>query len=206
MQARTLAIFAGLAAVAGVALASSRPSAPAIEGDIEPAGDWGPGAAFDAAAYVADSLGGVLMTHQRLSPQGVAVLAELEGFSATPYADYKGQSIGYGHLIQPGEDLRYVTPAQAQELLLSDVSWAEAAVRSAVTLDLNQPQFDALVLLAYNIGAGAFRRSTLVRMLNAGDVAGAAAQFPRWNMAGGQVLPALVARRERERSLFEGEA
>lgn len=220
MDARTAAVFVGLAAFAGVAWASRRASAP---GPAAPAEDWGfdvlPSSSpavesaggewgassdvFGAAEYVADALGSVLVIQQSLSYAGLQQLAEEEGFSATPYPDHKGYSIGHGHLIKPGEDLQYVTRGQAQELLLEDVGIAERAVRTAVDVELSQSQFDALVLLAYNIGGGAFRGSTLVRKLNAGDVAGAAAEFPRWNRASGQVNSTLVARRARERALFE---
>jgi lysozyme len=212
VQARNLAIFAALAGVAGLAFAARREAAPAAaadfqQGDSGGGGDWGPGAPiFDAAGYVADALGGVLVTQQRLSYDGLRMLQDEEGFSATPYPDHKGYSIGYGHLIRPGEDLNYVTQAQAQDLLLEDVGDAERAVRTAVRVELQQSEFDALALLAYNIGAGAFKASTLVRKLNAGDRAGAAAEFPRWNMASGQVNATLVARRARERALFESEA
>jgi hypothetical protein len=63
-------------------------------------------------------------------------------------------------------------------------------------------QFSALVSLAYNVGIGALRGSTLLRLLNARDYAGAANQFPRWNRGGGRVLPGLVKRRAAERDLF----
>jgi lysozyme len=58
--------------------------------------------------------------------------------------------------------------------------------------------------LAYNIGLDAFRASTLLRLYNAGNTAGAAAQFDRWSRANGRVLRGLVARREAERAVFEG--
>lgn len=64
-------------------------------------------------------------------------------------------------------------------------------------------QFAAMVSLAYNIGIGAFRDSTLLRKFNAGDEIGAAKEFDRWNKAGGKVLPGLVIRRAAERHLFE---
>lgn len=80
----------------------------------------------------------------------------------------------------------------------------EPAVRRAVTVPLTQRQFDALVSIFYNCGVEALSKSTLVRLLNAGDTAGAAAQFPRWNMSGGKVLKGLDRRREAERLLFLG--
>ncbi|TVS40518.1 lysozyme, partial [Xylella fastidiosa subsp. multiplex] len=69
---------------------------------------------------------------------------------------------------------------------------------------LKQHQFDALVSLSFNIGACAFHRSTLLRKLNAGDVAGAAQQFHVWKWAGGRVQSGLIIRRAAERALFEG--
>ena len=63
-------------------------------------------------------------------------------------------------------------------------------------------QFDALVSLAYNIGTGALSTSTLLRMHLAGDHAGAAEQFGRWNLAGGRVLAGLVRRRAAEAALY----
>ncbi len=71
-----------------------------------------------------------------------------------------------------------------------------------MTVPVTQQQFDAMVSLAFNVGAHAFSKSTLVRKLNAGDVRGAADEFLRWNKAGGQVLDGLVRRRRAERDLF----
>lgn len=82
----------------------------------------------------------------------------------------------------------------------------EPAVRRAVKVQLTQRQFDALVSIFYNAGADALGKSTLVRLLNAGDTAGAAAEFPRWNKSGGAVLKGLQRRREAERLLFLGSA
>ncbi|KQD16250.1 lysozyme [Acinetobacter baumannii] len=69
-------------------------------------------------------------------------------------------------------------------------------------MPLTQNQFDALVSLAYNIGSGAFKGSTLLKLLNKGDYKGAADQFLVWNKAGGKVMKGLVRRREAERALF----
>ncbi len=140
-----------------------------------------------------------------LSPQGLAQLQAAEGFSPTPYSDFKGKSIGFGHLIKSGEEWllgAVISEAQAAELLAGDVAWAERAVSAAVSAPISQAQFDALVLICYNIGETAFKRSTLVKLLNAGDYDGAADQFLRWNRAGGEVNSGLVARRDDERRLF----
>ena len=68
-------------------------------------------------------------------------------------------------------------------------------------MQLNQNQFDALVSLVFNIGTGAFARSTLLKRLNVGDYNGAAEAFLMWRNAGGK--PILLNRRKREKALFE---
>jgi lysozyme len=80
----------------------------------------------------------------------------------------------------------------------------ELAVRKAVRVPLNQRQFDAVVSIFYNAGVSAMSASTMVRLLNMGDYAGAAGQFPRWNQSGGAVMKGLQRRREAERLVFLG--
>lgn len=65
-------------------------------------------------------------------------------------------------------------------------------------------QLAAMSSLAYNVGINAFSTSTLLRLFLAGDIVGAANQFPRWNKAGGQEMPGLTTRRAQERALFLG--
>lgn len=137
-----------------------------------------------------------------ISQDGIQALQKREGFSATPYADHKGQSIGFGHLIKPGESLTYVSIGQATDLMLSDIQWAQDAVFSAVTVPITQGQFDALVSFCYNVGAGAFKGSTLVRKINSGDHS-APDEFGRWIYASGQKNSALIARRNSEQNQFE---
>ncbi|CAN5165890.1 hypothetical protein BH10PSE16_BH10PSE16_43760 [soil metagenome] len=139
---------------------------------------------------------------QSLSNTGLSKIKVFEGFSATPYPDHKGNSIGYGHLIKAGENLTYVTRAQAETILLKDAEWAQNAVRNSIKVTLAQGQFDALVSFCYNVGEGAFRSSMLVKRINAGD-SGAPAEFDRWIYASGQVNQTLVARRQDERADFE---
>lgn len=100
-----------------------------------------------------------------------------------------------------------ITQAEADQRYARRMSGEfEPAVRRTVSVAVSQRQFDALVSIFYNAGADALAKSTLVRLLNAGDTAGAAAQFPRWNMSGGTVLKGLQRRREAERLLFLGSA
>lgn len=96
------------------------------------------------------------------------------------------------------------TPPKALERALQDASKYEGALKRCVSVALHQHEYDALVSLAYNIGAEAFCKSTLVRKLNAADYAGACAEISRWNKQGGKVLQGLVNRRAKERAQCEG--
>lgn len=138
----------------------------------------------------------------KLSPAGVEALKQYEGLSLTAYRDSGGVwTIGYGSTRDVREGMR-ISQAEADQRFLADTEWAQAAVRTDVVVPITQPQFDALVSLAYNIGAGAFAKSTLVRLLNAGDYRGAAEQFLAWNKVRGEVVTGLALRRAKERAMF----
>ena len=146
----------------------------------------------------------------KTSDKGLALIKSFEGFSARPYLCPAGvPTIGYGATYYP--DGRRVTmqdkpvsEADATAMLRSMLASYEAGVSRYVLVPVTQGQFDALVSFAYNLGLGALNSSTLLRLLNLRDYAGAAAQFARWNRAGGKVLPGLTRRREAERKLFVG--
>lgn len=144
----------------------------------------------------------------KTSDRGLALIKQFEGFSARPYLCPAGvPTIGYGATYYP--DGRRVTmqdkpvsEADATAMLRSMLASYEAGVTRYVSVPLTQGQFDALVSFAYNLGLAALKSSTLLRLLNLRDYAGAAAQFARWNRAGGKVLPGLTRRREAERVMF----
>lgn len=134
----------------------------------------------------------------------MALIKRWEGFSARVYLCPAGRrTIGYGHVVRSGEGFPDgISLGEAEDLLISDIRETEQAVGRLVTVPLSQGQFDALVCLAYNIGAGALARSTLLRLLNAGNRAAAALEFSRWAYAGGYKLEGLIKRREEEKALF----
>ena len=140
----------------------------------------------------------------QLSERGLALIKTSEGFSATQYICPAGKNtIGYGHVVGAGETYpEVIDEQQATEILLKDVSISERAVAALVKVPLSQCQFDALAVLIYNIGVGAFAKSTLLKNLNNGDIAAAIAQWKRWVYAGGAVLSGLVTRRNAEIALF----
>ncbi|MCC2111163.1 MAG: lysozyme [Hyphomicrobiales bacterium] len=98
-----------------------------------------------------------------------------------------------------------ITDAEADDILSRDLGMFERGVAAAVAGakgGVTQHEFDALVDLAFNIGLGAFKSSSLLRAYRAGDKATAARKFLDWNKAGGRVVPGLTARRKRERAWF----
>ncbi len=140
----------------------------------------------------------------QVSGRGLALTMASEGLRTEAYRDGAGvPTIGYGHTagVRLGDTC---TPEQAADWLRADLGIAEAAVDRLVRAPIGQHHFDALADFAFNLGAANLGGSTLLRRLNAGDLAGAAAEFPRWvHDALGRVEPGLVTRRNRERQLFE---
>ena len=137
------------------------------------------------------------------SQKGLDLIKSSEGLRLSAYkcpADV--WTIGYGTTagVKPGQT---ITKERAEELLRDDARRFEGYVDRLVKVPLTQGQFDALVSFTYNLGPGALEKSTLLRLLNAGDYAGAASQFGRWINAGGKPLAGLVRRRAAERALFE---
>ena len=138
-----------------------------------------------------------------IGDRGLALIKSFEGLRLEAYLDSVGvPTIGYGHTkdVQMGDTC---TEEQADEWLREDCADAEECVNSAVSVPLTQNEFDALVSFVFNLGCGALRRSTLLRLLLDSDYDGAAAQFHRFNKAGGQPLAGLTRRRAAEAKLFE---
>ncbi|MEW9678711.1 lysozyme [Pseudomonas sp. TE50-2] len=142
----------------------------------------------------------------RTSQRGLTLIKFYEGLRLQAYQDAVGVwTIGYG-TTQGVTAGMSISKEQAERMLLKDVQRFEPEMRRLVTAQLNQNQWDALISFTYNLGSANLKSSRLRRLLNTGDYAGAAEQFPRWNKAGGKVLPGLVRRRAAERDLFLGDA
>jgi lysozyme len=133
-----------------------------------------------------------------LSAAALIGIAVSEEFRGAAYQDIVGVwTIGWGTTqgVKAGDK---IDPTKALQRKLEDVQKFEGALKRCVTVPLHQHEYDAYISLAYNIGSGAFCRSTLVRKLNAGDYAGACQQILVWNKAGGREVRGLTLRRERE--------
>ena len=126
-----------------------------------------------------------------------------EGHRTQPYNDIGGVlTVCYGHTR--GVESRKYSDAECEQLLRSDMRDANDAVRRCITSRMTIGQEAALTDAAYNAGPNIVCGSTLQRLANAGDWAGACAQLDRWTYAGGKVQPGLVKRRAAERALCEG--
>lgn len=154
-----------------------------------------------------------------LSDTGLARIKGYEGYKkALPNGDcmayqdkYIDKKTGKVHLDIPtigwgcteGVEMGMVwTREQAEQALRREIAKHEAAISRMVTVEINQNQYDALCALSYNIGSEALRQSTVMRRLNKGDYAGAAAGFHLFNKSGGIVIDGLISRRASEAGLF----
>lgn len=143
-----------------------------------------------------------LWSAPQINDAGMALIKEFEGFHASPYRCPAGLwTIGYGHTrtVRPG--LR-VTEDQAETLLDADLKLAAQTVSRLVSVPLSSNQFSALVAFVFNVGAGNFEKSTLLRLLNRGWYEQVPAQLVRWNRASGEVMGGLARRRAAEAKLW----
>lgn len=139
-----------------------------------------------------------------ISQAGIDLINQFEGLRLKAYPDPATGgapwTIGVGHTggVRPGD---VITEARADELLRQDLGRFDSAVNRLCPVT-SQSQFDALVSFTFNCGEDNLETSTLRRLHNAGDYAGAAAQFGRWNKAAGKVMLGLTRRRAAEASMY----
>lgn len=139
----------------------------------------------------------------RLSLQSRERLKRLEGFRANAYIPVPGDrtTIGYGFTdgVKLGDTM---TREEADARLVEELRPYEMAVWQGCTREPNQNEFDAMVLLCFNIGPAGFRRSTVLKAHNRGDCQAAARAFGLWNKSGGKVYAGLTKRRAEESALY----
>ncbi len=152
-----------------------------------------------------------------VSSQGIDLIKNWEGFVPKKYNDPVGHcTIGYGTLLHMGncdgraEEQPYengISDADATLLLQKEVDKVQKVINDSVTVELNQNQNDALASFIYNIGEGAFRSSTLLKVLNQGKYDAVPAELKKWvkGRQNGELvsLPGLVKRRDAEAVLFQ---
>lgn len=155
----------------------------------------------------------------QVSEKGKKLLAEWEGVKLQVYKDVAGlPTIGVGHLLTRDEltsgkiwirggPIKYangLTKEQVMDLLGQDLEEFEKVVNNSVKVELKQNQFDALVSFTFNVGANAFKNSTLLKVLNQGQYEEVPNQLRRWVYAGGQKVQGMINRREKEINLWKG--
>lgn len=140
---------------------------------------------------------------RRINAEGLAHIKRWEGLKLEAYRDVGGVwTIGYGSTGSHVHEGMTISKAQAEALLRADLERFEDAVDRLVKVPLSDERFAALVSLAYNIGVGAFQRSTLLKVLNAGRYDDVPAQIMRWNRVGKKVVDGLTNRRAAECGLW----
>lgn len=143
-----------------------------------------------------------------INKAGLALIKEFEGFRAKAYLDPVGiLTIGYGTTSAAGVGITVkpgmrISEAQAEMYLSAAINKFASQIDPLIKVPINENERAAFLSLAYNIGPGAFGKSSALRKFNEGDKRGAADAILLWNKAGGRVLAGLTRRREAERALF----
>ena len=144
---------------------------------------------------------------QTISSKGYQLIKTFEGFRADAYLDTGGVwTIGYGTIRYPtGLAVKRgdkCTREQGERYLMNDCKWVNDAIKQNIKHPLTQNQYDALASFIYNIGATAFKSSTMLRLINDNKFNSAANEFDRWVFDNGRVIKGLVNRRAAEKELF----
>lgn len=144
----------------------------------------------------------------KLSEEGLNFLKQKEGIRNRVYNDGAGfLTVGVGHKLVSQELENYelgsfVPDCQIDEWLRTDVAFAENCVNNWVVVSLTQTGFDMLVSFVFNVGCEAFKKSTLLRKLNRGDIMEASEEFKRWVFSNKRRMAGLVTRRAEESKKF----
>ena len=144
----------------------------------------------------------------KVNKLGIDMMHHFEGCRLQAYqCSAKVWTIGWGNTYyqdkKPVKQGDKVTQDQADELFEMIMNEFAIEVRNALTKEVNENQFSALVCFAYNVGIGNLKKSTLLRKVNVNpDDETIASEFAKWNKAGGKVLNGLVRRRKAEADLY----
>lgn len=137
-----------------------------------------------------------------INKEGIELLKQFEGFRDKAYQDIVGVwTIGYGFTkgVEPGDTM---SRKEAEVRLKEELSGYIDGVLKACSVQPNENQLAAMVVFAFNIGLGGFKKSTVCKAHNRGDVNAAARAFAMWNKAGGKVVGGLTRRRSAEAALY----
>ncbi|HCI49109.1 MAG: hypothetical protein A2977_03770 [Alphaproteobacteria bacterium RIFCSPLOWO2_01_FULL_45_8] len=140
-----------------------------------------------------------------VNTQAIRLIKKFEGKSLVPYACPGGyKTIGWGHRVLPYESFVSLTLREAEVLLVHDLQRCGRTLTQLVTVPLERHQEAALLSFLFNVGGGAFQRSTLRMKVNRQEHLDVPYEFHRWVWAKGRKLPGLIARRAVEAACYEG--
>ena len=144
------------------------------------------------------------MTTRKITQDGLDFIQDVEGCKLFAYLDTGGVwTIGVGHTGPEVVKGLTCSMEQALQWLKEDSEEAQEAIRQSVEGLLTQNQFNALVSFVFNVGINAFKKSTMLKLINKGDFDGAAKEFTKWNKDNGKEILGLSKRRILEQSVFE---
>jgi lysozyme len=144
------------------------------------------------------------MTTRTITKEGLDFIQDVEGCKLFAYLDIGGVwTIGVGHTGPEVVKGLTCSMEQALQWLKEDSEEAQEAIRQSVEGLLTQNQFNALVSFVFNVGINAFKKSTMLKLINKGDFDGAAKEFTKWNKDNGKEILGLSKRRILEQSVFE---
>lgn len=142
----------------------------------------------------------------KLNESGIDLVKDCEGLSLKAYPDpATGKSpwtIGYGHTgreVTPG---LVWTKEHCEDILILDLGKVSTQLQTYITTDLNDNQFNAIISFTYNVGIRNFATSTLLKLINEGNLAQASLEFPKWDYAAGKEMQGILNRRLKEQKLF----
>jgi lysozyme len=139
----------------------------------------------------------------RIDQAGLELIKDFEKLSLKSYRDIGGTlTIGYGHTGSDVGRWTRISERKANSLLLEDVSATERAVADAIKVKTTQNQFNAMVSLAFNVGASNFRQSTLLKLHNKRHFTSAKKEFIKWSLVGKKRSKGLLIRRKKEATLY----
>ena len=138
-----------------------------------------------------------------VSSQGINLIKKFEGFKPVVYSCVGGHNtIGYGHKLSKEEKYSIIDINFAEKLLVKDLCRICCLINKITYSDLCQHQYDALTSLVFNIGVGAYQRSTLRSKINRGEHYDAGNEFRKWVYIGHKKSRGLVLRRYVESNLY----
>ncbi len=140
-----------------------------------------------------------------MDEDGYLLTKQFEGYSPFFYYDIGGvKTIGFGHAVLPGEEIK--TPLMGPDaltLLSKDLDKIGSKLNKIIHVPLTARQYDAILDLAYNVGVNNVAKSTLLKMVNRGEHEKVPLQFLRWDHVGKKKISGLTIRRMADAALYK---